>query len=163
MKRETNAFLSEWDKAKSNYQRDEEIYALAKFIGDYNMKKGSIDERYLPYVFEVAAAIYDAGYRKVEPIHTELPEGMKRFYFTYGTNKHFPFYRGWSEVIAPDKETAIAIFRCYHPNPPGSDSWNYAFDYSEEEFKKTSMYTDPRPDEVCHEVIGPWYPKNGGK
>ena len=42
-----------------------EIYELAKFIGDYNMQKGSIDERYLPYVREVAAAIYDAGYRKV--------------------------------------------------------------------------------------------------
>ena len=41
------------------------IYELAKFIGDYNIQKGSIDERYLPYVREVAAAIYDAGYRKV--------------------------------------------------------------------------------------------------
>ena len=47
-------------------QEEEEIYALAKFIGDYNMQKGSIDERYLPYVREVATAIYDAGYRKVE-------------------------------------------------------------------------------------------------
>lgn len=46
---------------------EDEIYALAKFIGDYNMQKGSIDERYLPYVREVAAAIYDAGYRKVAP------------------------------------------------------------------------------------------------
>ena len=43
----------------------EEILALAKFIGDYNMQKGSIDERYLPYVTEVAAGIYDEGYRKV--------------------------------------------------------------------------------------------------
>lgn len=44
-------------------QEEEEIYALAKFIGDYNMQEGSIDERYLPYVKEVATAIYDAGYR----------------------------------------------------------------------------------------------------
>lgn len=42
----------------------EEIYALAKFIGDHNMQKGSIDQRFLPYVSEVAAAIYDEGYRK---------------------------------------------------------------------------------------------------
>ncbi len=48
-------------------EETDEIYALAKFIGDYNMQKGSIDERYLPYVSEVAAAIYDAGYRKVAP------------------------------------------------------------------------------------------------
>ena len=45
----------------------EEILELAKFIGDYNMQKGSIDERYLPYVKEVAEAIYDAGYRKTAP------------------------------------------------------------------------------------------------
>lgn len=31
------------------------------------MQKGSIDERYLPYVGEVAEAIYDEGYRKVAP------------------------------------------------------------------------------------------------
>lgn len=48
-------------------EETEEICALVKFIGDYNMQKGSIDERYLPYVREVAAAIYDAGYRKVAP------------------------------------------------------------------------------------------------
>ena len=46
-------------------EEETEIYELAKFIGDYNMQKGSIDERYLPYVREVAAVIYDAGYRKV--------------------------------------------------------------------------------------------------
>lgn len=46
-------------------EEETEIYKLAKFIGNYNMQKGSIDERYLPYVREVAAAIYDAGYRKV--------------------------------------------------------------------------------------------------
>lgn len=51
---------------RSNKEWDE-IIELAKFIGDYNMEKGSIDERYLPYVREVAAAIYDAGYRKVAP------------------------------------------------------------------------------------------------
>ncbi|WP_195543088.1 hypothetical protein [Massiliimalia timonensis] len=51
---------------RRSHKEEEEIYTLAKFIGDYNMQKGSIDERYLPYVKEVATAIYDAGYRKVE-------------------------------------------------------------------------------------------------
>lgn len=50
---------------RRSIKEKEEILALAKFIGDYNMQKGSIDERYLPYVTEVAAAIYDEGYRKV--------------------------------------------------------------------------------------------------
>lgn len=53
--------------AERSNKETEEILALAKFIGDYNMQKGSIDERYLPYVREVAAAIYDEGYRKVVP------------------------------------------------------------------------------------------------
>ncbi len=52
---------------RRSIKEKEEILALAKFIGDYNMQKGSIDERYLPYVAEVAAAIYDEGYRKVVP------------------------------------------------------------------------------------------------
>ena len=50
---------------RRSIEKKEEILALAKFIGNYNMQKGSIDERYLPYVTEVAAAIYDEGYRKV--------------------------------------------------------------------------------------------------
>ena len=53
--------------ARRSKEEQDEIYALAKFIGDYNMQKGSIDERYLPYVSEVAATFYDAGYRKVAP------------------------------------------------------------------------------------------------
>ena len=60
-KREVEA--STYFPLRSN-EEAEEIYTLAKFIGDYNMKKGSIDERFLPYVREVAAAIYDEGYRK---------------------------------------------------------------------------------------------------
>lgn len=51
--------------SQRSIEEETEIYELAKFIGDYNMQKGSIDERYLPFVREVAAAIYDAGYRKV--------------------------------------------------------------------------------------------------
>ena len=52
------------NRGGSMVSKNEEIYELARFIGEYNMQKGSIDERYLPYVSEVAAAIYDAGYRK---------------------------------------------------------------------------------------------------
>lgn len=57
---------------RRSIEEKEEILALAKFIGNYNMQKGSIDERYLPYVTEVAAAIYDEGYRKVA-----LPQKVK--------------------------------------------------------------------------------------
>lgn len=62
--------MSLFEKRRSAAE-EEEIYALAKFIGDYNMQKGSIDERFLPYVREVAAAIYDEGYRKVAALSPE--------------------------------------------------------------------------------------------
>ncbi len=52
--------------ARSNAEWDE-MLALAKVISDYNMQNGGINERYLPYVREVAMAIYDEGYRKVMP------------------------------------------------------------------------------------------------
>ncbi len=52
--------------ARSNAEWDE-ILALAKVISDYNMQNGGVEKRYLPYVREVAMAIYDEGYRKVTP------------------------------------------------------------------------------------------------
>lgn len=48
-------------------EETEEIYELAQFISDYNMRKGSVDERFLPYVSEIAMALYDEGYRKTAP------------------------------------------------------------------------------------------------
>ncbi len=54
------------EKVRNNAEW-EAILSLAKVIGDYNMQKGSIDERYLPYVREVAMVLYDEGYRKAEP------------------------------------------------------------------------------------------------
>ena len=48
----------------ANLDYNNEVVELAKFIGDYNMTKGSINERYLPYVSDVARAIIDEGWRK---------------------------------------------------------------------------------------------------
>ena len=53
-------------KARSK-EETEEIYELAQFISDYNMRKGSIDERFPPYESAIAMALYDEGYRKPAP------------------------------------------------------------------------------------------------
>lgn len=53
-------------KARSK-EETEEIYELAQFISDYNMRKGSIDERFPPYESAIAMALYDEGYRKTAP------------------------------------------------------------------------------------------------
>ncbi len=40
---------------------------------------------------------------------------MPKFYFTYGSEGH-PFYGGWTEVEAPDEDTACAAFQAAHPD-----------------------------------------------
>lgn len=54
-----------------------EVNELAKFIGDYNMQKGSIDERYLPYVQDVARGIVDAGWRKDQLLVKEIVDTIE--------------------------------------------------------------------------------------
>lgn len=75
-----------------------------------------------------------------------------RFYFTYGTEGH-PFFGGWTEVEAPDLETACGAFRVYHPN--GIDNLlSCCAVYTEEEFKQTSMYGPAgNYGHRCHETI----------
>lgn len=78
---------------------------------------------------------------------------MPKFYFTYGTEGH-PFFGGWTEVEAPDRHAACAAFRAYHPDKT-EGLLNCCSCYTEEDFKKTSMYQ--RPDgnfgHRCHETI----------
>ena len=63
---------------------------------------------------------------------------MKRFYFTYGAEGQ-PFCGGWTEVIAPDFESACSLFRAYHPDYHDG-VLNCAGVYAEDRFKETSMY-----------------------
>lgn len=78
---------------------------------------------------------------------------MPKFYFTYGTEGH-PFFGGWTEVEAPDRHIACTVFRAYHPDKT-ERLLNCCSCYTEEDFKKTSMYQ--RPDGNfgyrCHETI----------
>lgn len=63
---------------------------------------------------------------------------MEKFYFTYGLNGH-PYQGGWTTVIAEDEETAIGVFRAYHPDrTPGLLDCSDV--YTEAQFKKTKMY-----------------------
>lgn len=59
-------------EGQRKHNQELEIWELAHFIGDHNLQKGSIDERYLPYVGEVARAIVEiAGYRKADGVRKE--------------------------------------------------------------------------------------------
>lgn len=75
-----------------------------------------------------------------------------KFYFTYGTDGQ-PFFGGWTEVIAPNKDIAVAVFRMYHPDKI-EGIVNCSTIYTEEEFKETRMAgPDGNFHRFCHEII----------
>ena len=75
-----------------------------------------------------------------------------RFYFTFGTKGTQPYYGGWVEVIAENRNEACDKFRNKYPNH--YDCINCAFIYSQEEWDKTGMSkTGKNCGYGCHEVI----------
>ena len=76
---------------------------------------------------------------------------MEKFYFTFGREKEHPYQGGWVEIVAENREQAKEIFKAEYPNRPGSSFLNYAFDYTEERFLKTSM-VNGNLGAKCHAV-----------
>ena len=77
---------------------------------------------------------------------------MAKFYFTYGTDLHQPFYGGWTVVEAPDSKIACEMFRAYHPDrSPGL--LNCAEIYTEAAFNLTAMNDIGNFGSRCHEII----------
>lgn len=75
----------------------------------------------------------------------------KKFYFTFGTDPQFPFYKGWVEVFAEDRSQAAKIFNSHFP-PRQEGIVNCAFIYPQEEFEKTDMFTN-RSWGGCHQIL----------
>lgn len=73
-----------------------------------------------------------------------------KFYFTYGTSGH-PFVGGWTEVEAPDMDSACAVFSAFHPNRNGL--LNCGSVYFENNFRNTSMAERGNFGAFCHEKI----------
>lgn len=65
---------------------------------------------------------------------------MHKFYITFGSNKAFPFPNKYIVIEAEDERQANEVFKSHFPNRPGSDCLNYAFMYTEEEWKKSVAY-----------------------
>lgn len=62
---------------------------------------------------------------------------LNRFYFTFGTDIKFPFYTGWVEVIAEDRNGAIALFRKHFKDRrTDSPCVNCSFIYDETEWAR---------------------------
>lgn len=79
---------------------------------------------------------------------------MAKFYFTYGS-EGYDYVGGWTEVTvdAPnDYDAAISAFNIVHPKAD-DECIRCAFIYTENEFKRTSMYEKGNLGSFCHEVI----------
>lgn len=76
---------------------------------------------------------------------------MSSFFFTYGTEGQ-PFCGGWTEVIAPDFDSACSLFRAYHPDKHDG-LLNCAGVYGEEKFEKTLMFANGNFGKRCWEKI----------
>lgn len=64
---------------------------------------------------------------------------IQNYYFTYGSEGH-PFVGGWTKIEAPNLRVAREIFRTLHPDKyPGI--LNCSWQYDENEFRKTEMWT----------------------
>ena len=76
---------------------------------------------------------------------------MAKFYFTYGTDKKFPFQGGWTEVEADNLSAAIKAFNIFHPERENG-CVNCSFWYTEEQFLSSGM-ANGNLDNRCHEHI----------
>lgn len=103
---------------------------------------------------EAATVLQALGYALLDK---ELYPKLETFYFTYGTDKNFPFQGGWTEVHAADRNQAVALFRREHPDrSPGLV--NCSSIYTEKQFqdKVLPLYKDGDAFwSVCHECITP--------
>ena len=73
------------------------------------------------------------------------------FYFTYGTDGQ-PYRGGWTEIEAPDMQTACALFRAYHPDKT-EGLLNCASVYTEEYMQTSGMWENGNFGARCDERI----------
>lgn len=68
------------------------------------------------------------------------------YYFSFGTNPLFPYYKGYVVVRAADIDQAIAVFDAYHPRRDGFINCAFVYD-------QCSWDAWQLPHGKCHAVI----------
>jgi hypothetical protein len=76
----------------------------------------------------------------------------KNYFFTYGTWVGYPYYGGWTRVIAENQDEAIKLFRKVHRDIE-EGNLRYAFLYDEDAFIATGMNVDGNYGNFEHETI----------
>ena len=101
----------------------------------------------------IAYRLFKGANKIIEDAAEILADVEDSYYFTYGTDERYPYQLGWTRVIAPSYEAAIAAFRAYHPNRSGSDLINCASIYTERQFYATSLPFEGNGGVYAHEYI----------
>lgn len=78
---------------------------------------------------------------------------MEKFYFTYGTDKGYPFRGGWTLITAPNMSAAVQIFKTFHPNRDDNECLNCADYYRADYFESSESYKTGNFGGYCHEEI----------
>lgn len=76
----------------------------------------------------------------------------QKFYYTFGSEGQ-PYDGGWVEIIAEDFHEADKLFNKRYGCSPGGFI-RCAGRYTEETFKKTSMYKRGNFGSFCHDTLG---------
>lgn len=75
---------------------------------------------------------------------------FQKYYFTFGSDKDFPYYGGWIIIEAANEIMARDLFQAIFPNK-NHDILNCAWVYTEERFKQTDMYKkNDNLGSACH-------------
>lgn len=81
---------------------------------------------------------------------------MNKYYFTFGSSGQV-FEGGWVEIHADSLNEAQEKFVERYGDRAWKLPWekilNYAFHYTEEQFRETIMFTGDNFGSKCHEVI----------
>lgn len=83
-------------------------------------------------------------------------ENLWNYYFTFGTDKEYPYgIHDYVCITAESEPKARDLFKEKYPNRPGSPCLNFAFCYDESEFKdiKTKYYHDKDPVETIVQTL----------
>ena len=98
----------------------------------------------------VKGTIIEIGVDDDEPEYIE--DDLNEYFFLYADNKRFPYKAGWTRVLAPDFNTADAIFNAYHPGTINGLT-SCASVYEGDLFRQTSIFKTGNYGEFEHETI----------
>ena len=74
-----------------------------------------------------------------------MPETIKRFYITFGSDDIFPFKNTFIVIEANNEDEVQQVYRILYPDKNNSNCLNYSFLYTHEEWFENIYYHYKQP------------------